>query len=748
MKKVFFTVSFLLGCSFMMAQQAVPFRLDTLHIYELQDIEVKATRVNKKTPIAHTNLSQEEIQRNNYGKDIPSLLQLTPSIVSTSDAGNGIGYTDIRLRGTDGTRINVTTNGVPMNDAESHKLYWVDTPDFISSVGSMQIQRGVGSSTNGAGAFGGSINMTTSALPTQPGGEVSYSYGSYTTNKEAVKLSSGLINNHWAFDGRFSHIYSHGYMDRAFSNLNSYLFQGAYYADNTVWKFITFGGHERTYNAWDGLTKEQMEKSRTYNPCGEITDDNKNVIGFYNNQTDNYTQLNNQLSMNHTFNAHWSLNLTFHYTRGNGYYNQWKNRRTLAEYGLTTLNDANGNLLKKSNLTRKKQMSNDFYGFVSSANYRSNNLEMAFGVAANLYNGDHWGDVTSVEKASNFTSDSEYYRNYSRKNDMNLFTKATWELFKGFNLFGDIQYRHIHHQIYGTGSSYQAVYDADWNDVGYMQKLNIDKDYDFFNPKVGLNYTIGQHNIYASFGVAQKEPTRDDFTNATSSMNPKPERMYDWEAGYTFGNSWLQAGVNFYWMQYHNQLIQTGAINPDTYDVLYFNVPESYRRGLELTASIKPFSCLTLGGNATFSQNRIEDYTESIYSYDSYTNVDRYLGTTDIAYSPNIIYSILAQFDKAGFNANIHMKHVGKQYFNNSKKDDLSLEAYTCTDLSASYTFKMKGIKSFRFGISINNLFDKKYCSNAYIYDSGTSKADGDWYDNRYFPQATRNFLANVTLSF
>ncbi len=748
MKRLFLAFGLVATTSLTFAQQAVPFALDTMHVYQLENIEVKATRVNKKTPIAHSNLSQEEIRRNNYGKDIPFLLQLTPSIVSTSDAGNGIGYTDIRLRGTDGTRINVTTNGVPMNDPESHKLYWVDSPDLMSSIGSMQIQRGAGSSTNGAGAFGGSINMTTSALPTRPSGEASFSYGSYTTNKEAIKLSSGLINNHWALDGRFSHIFSHGYMDRAFSNLNSYMFQAAYYEENTVWKFITFGGHERTYNAWDGLTKDQMEKRRTYNPCGEITDDNKKVIGFYNNQTDNYTQINNQLSMNHTFNEIWNLNLTFHYTRGNGYYNQWKNRRTLSEYGLTTLKDKNGNLLSKSNLSRTKNMDNDFEGFVSSANYHTENLDMAFGAAANLYSGNHWGNVTSVEKAVDFTDAAEYYRNNSRKSDVNVFAKATWTIFKGMNLFGDMQYRHIRHQIYGTGSSYQYVYDANWNDIGHMQKLNIDKDYNFFNPKAGISYNTGNHNIYASFSVAQKEPTRDDFTNATAKMNPKPEKMYDWEAGYTFGNSWLKAGINLYWMQYHDQLIQTGAINPDTYDVLYFNVPDSYRRGIELTASIKPCSCLTLSGNATFSQNKIKNYTESIYSYDSYSNIDRYLGKTDIAYSPNTIFGAMAQFNKNGFSASIHMQHVGKQYFNNSQKDELSLDAYTYTDINASYTIKTKMFKEICLGASINNVFNKKYCSNAYIYDSGTSKADGDWYDKRYFPQATRNFLANLTISF
>ena len=723
---------------------------DTTRTIILEDAVVTATRAGKNAPVAYKNILKKEIERSNYGRDITSLLQATPSMVATSDAGNGIGYTDIRLRGTDGTRINVTMNGVPMNDAESHKVYWVDTPDIISSLASIQIQRGVGTSTNGAGAFGGSINMTTSALPLQMGGEASFSYGSYTTNKEAIKLSSGLIGK-WAFDGRFSHIFSHGYMDRAFANLSSYMLQAGYYDTRTTWKFISFGGHERTYNAWDGLSKEQMSKyGRTYNPCGEITHNiggETMVTGFYHNQTDNYTQVNNQIIMSHVFNNNWDWNFTAHYTRGNGYYNQWKNNRKLAQYGLS-LTSADGTPLKKSNLTRKKQMDNDFYGAVASVNFRADNLVLNLGGAGNLYTGNHWGNVMSVESAPYYNDNAEYYRNNSRKSDINAFAKATWSLLPFLSLCGDVQYRHIRSEIYGTGSSYQEVYDASWNEVGYMQPLHLNKAYDFVNPKIGINYSRNNHNLYASFGIAQKEPTRDDFVNAMKGQEPKKETLYDWETGYRFQNEYLNAGVNLYWMQYRDQLILTGGINTETYDPLYFNAPKSFRYGAELTIEAKPLSFLTIEADANFSRNRINDYTESIYSNDSYTNIDRYVGNTDIAYSPSVVCGGAIRFEKSNIEAGFSMKHVGSQYINNSSNSNLKLDAYTVGNLELAYTFLMKGVKSIRLGVNINNVFNNHYCSNAYIYESSTTADGGDVYDIRYFPQATRNFLANLTVKF
>ena len=723
---------------------------DTVRTVILENAVVRATRAGENVPIAYKNILKKGIDRSNYGKDITTLLQSTPSMVATSEAGNGIGYTDIRLRGTDGTRINVTVNGVPMNDAESHKVYWVDTPDLISSLASIQIQRGVGTSSNGAGAFGGSINMTTSALPSDRGGEASFSYGSYTTNKEAVKLSSGLIGK-WAFDGRFSHIFSHGYMDRAFSNLTSYMLQAGYYDEKTTWKFISFGGHERTYNAWDGLSKEQMSKyGRTYNPCGEITHkigDETVVTGYYQNQTDNYTQVNNQVAMNHVFNAQWDWNFTAHYTRGNGYYNQWKNNRKLAQYGLS-LTSSDGTPLTKSSLVRKKQMDNDFYGAVTSVNYNGDDLVINLGGAANVYSGNHWGNVVSVESAPHYNDNSEYYRNNSRKSDINAFAKATWSFLPSFSVYGDIQYRHIRHEIYGTGSSYQEVYDASWNEIGYMQPLRIDKAYDFLNPKIGINYRRANHNVYASFGIAQKEPTRDDFVNAMKGQEPRRETLYDWETGYRFQNKYLNAGVNLYWMQYKDQLILTGGINTETYDPLYFNAPKSFRYGLELTVEAKPLPFVTVEADANFSRNRINDYTESIYSNDSYTNLDRYLGNTDIAYSPKVVCGGAVRFEKSNLEAGFSMKHVGSQFINNSGKNDLKLEAYTVGNLELAYTLRLKNVRSIRFGVNINNLFNNHYCSNAYIYESSTTADGGDVYDVRYFPQATRNFLANVTVRF
>lgn len=716
---------------------------DTSNFIHLDHIVINATRVSQKGPVTYTDISHDDISRYNYGTDIASLLQLTPSIVSTSDAGNGIGYTDIRLRGMDGTRINVTANGVPMNDAESHKVYWVDTPDLLSSVENLQIQRGVGSSTNGAGAFGGSINLATSASSFGKGGEVSFSYGSFTTHKEAVKWSSGLVGNGWVFDGRFSHIFSHGYMDRASSNLTSYLVQGAHYGGKMLVKFISFGGYERTYNVWYGLTIDQMKANRTYNPCGEIFDAEGNLTGFYEDQTDNYTQINNQLVLSRTLNDRWTANVTLHYTYGKGHYNQWKNDRKLKQYGFEVFPIINGEELTRSNLARKKQMGNDFGGLVWNAQYQYQKTSIVFGGAWNIYDGDHWGNVLAIEKYAAYHAESPYYKNSSTKTDFNVFTKVTYEMLPGLHAYGDVQYRRIHHKIHGKNASWSEGEDA-------YQTLDIDHSYDFFNPKVGLNYALHEHHLFnAVFGVAQKEPTRDDFVNATSNLTPNPETLYDWEVGYQYLQSWLHVGLNFYWMQFKDQLILTGAINPDTYDVLYFNASESYRRGMEVSWKIIPVRGFTLGGNATWSRNRIQDYSESIYSYDTWDNVSRKIGDTEIAYSPKFTGGAMARFQKKGFEAEMNIQHVGKQYINNSQNETLSLPKYTVAQLSLSYAFTLhRALKNCRLGVQINNLFDQKYCSNAYIYDAGTSAADGDWYDVRYFPQATRNFLANLTFSF
>ena len=502
---------------------------DSMKLYELQQIEVTATRVDRKTPVAYADIGREAISRRNFGSDMPTLLQMTPSVVATSDAGNGIGGTAFRLRGSDASRINVTTNGVPMNDAESHSVYWYDTPDMASSVGTIQVQRGAGTSTNGTGAFGGSVNMTTAPMSSEFSGEASLSYGSYNTNKQSLQIGSGLMGGHWTVDARLSHISSDGYVDRAFTNLESYMLQVGYYDGGTAVKLISFGGVARVGLAYDGVTKEQLETDRRYNSQGLVKHADGS-ISFYDNQTDNYTQINNQLIVNHRFNARWTLNVTGHYTYGSGYYNQYKNGQTLSEYGIAPIpTDDPNEPITESNLIRRKSMDNHFGGVVASANYTRGRVQLALGGAGNVYDGGHWGNVMSVVDAPGFPR-HEYYRNASTKYDANVFAKINWEAARGLNLYADLQYRFIRHNITGTNDNFNSTTSA-------LQELDIHRTYHFFNPKAGVNYTFARnHKVYVSFAVAQKEPTRSNFTDTKNGEYPTSERLYDWEFGYLFHN--------------------------------------------------------------------------------------------------------------------------------------------------------------------------------------------------------------------
>lgn len=714
--------------------------VDSLRQYDLEEISVSATRVNVETPVAFTDVTGDEIEAKNYGQDVPYLLQLTPSMVATSDAGGGVGYTDIRLRGYDGTRINVTTNGVPMNDAESHKMYWVDTPDLLSSVGSMQIQRGAGTSTNGSGAFGGSISMTTDNLPMNFGGSAEMSYGSFNTNKQAVRVSSGLLGGKWAVDGRLSHVYSDGYMERAFANMGSYMLQAAYLGENTVVKLLSFGGIERTYNAWDGITKEQMEKNRRYNPCGEITDAEGNVIGFYKDQIDNYLQINNQLVINHRINHLWKLNATLHYTYGDGYYQQYKNNRDLYTYRLSGLVDKDGNELEESNLVRKKAMFNHFGGLVGSVHYNNQVVDLSMGLAWHTYGGDHYGEVLEVASATNFTAPFEYYRNTSFKHDGNVYAKVNWQAFKGFFVYADMQYRFVNQRITGKDD----VYDYATND---MLEMNLNKYFHFFNPKVGLTYQFKKyHTAYASVALANREPTRKDFTNAPADNQPKAEHLLDLEFGYQFRHQYVTAGVNFYYMWYKDQLVLTGAQNPDTYEALYTNVDDSYRRGIEITVDAHPLKWFSIGGNVTLSQNIINDYTEYVYNDDTWQTEEHYIGKSTIAYSPSVIAGVYADFHTHGFKGVWRTQYVGKQYITNGMNENLTLDAYCVSSVDLSYTLPLGNKRDIRFGVLLNNLFNSLYCSNAFAYSAIYS---GQRYDEAYyFPQAGFNALANVRFNF
>ena len=735
---------------------------DSVRMYRLQEVEVTATRATRNTPVAYSDIQREAIARNSYGFDIPSLIAFTPSVVATNETGIGIGGTAIRLRGTDATRINVTINGVAMNNPDSHSMYWYDTPDLISSVGTVQVQRGAGISTNGTGAFGGAINMSTDALQTEFGGDASLSYGSYNTNKQAVHLSSGLMGGHWTLDARLTHIGSDGYIDRGATDLKSYMFQAGYYNGNTMLKFLSFGGKAKTGLTYTGATKEEMRlNGRRFQSEGMYytsngphsyyyTDDDKverATVGYYDDQTDNYLQINNQLVLSHRFNEKWTLNATGFYTYGYGFYKQYKDGRTLSEYLNIPTEVAAG---KEADLIREKLMRNHLGGLNASAAYSVRNLDLAFGGSYSYYSCPHWGTLDWVDGLESSQIGGRWYDNDVDKQDANVFARASWTVARGLRLFGDLQYRYVSYQAWGVNDNYIS------EEVG-MQPIDVDKTYHFFNPRAGISYTLAErNNFYASFAVAQKEPTRGDFTDrykfAADDSYPSSEKLYDWELGYQYTAPRLSLGVNLYYMKYKDQLVPTGIVN-DGGDALNANVPESYRRGVELSASWRATGWFTAGANATFSQNRIDNYTEHRVTYDNDENwtpvseEDVNLGTMTIAYSPDVIASLFLDFHYRGFEAVFHTQYVGKQYFTNNENDALSLGSYCVTNLNLAYTFRTRSARSVRLGLMVNNLFNAEYEGNGYGYSTYFKEVPSQ-HTAYYFPQAPLNVLANVTVRF
>ena len=741
MKRIFSFLTLALCATFgarAEAKESLNSQHSTLNLIEndsvaIEQIEVVATRASRTTPIAHTNLSRSEIEERNYGEDIPSLLANLPSVVISSESGTGIGSTSFRVRGTDATRINVTLNGVPMNDAETHSVYWYDTPDLVSSLGSVQLQRGVGTSTAGTGAFGASLNMTSAPSAAKFSGRASLSYGSFNTAKQEIALSSGLLGGHWAIDGRLSHLSSDGYVERASSNLSSYMLQAGYYNGRTSVKLLSFGGVAKVYLAYTGLTAEQMAENRRYNPEGEIIIGDK-VVGFFDDHTDNYTQINNQLVVSHIFNDKWRINATAHYTYGNGYYRNYKNDAWLPGYGIAPI-EVGGALVESTNLLRKKVMGNNFGGLVASAAYTAERVSVTLGASASLYDGVHYGEISDLVEAPDFAT-AEYYRNYTTKWDASCFAKVDWLIAKGLNLYADVQYRHITHVISGVNDNFDDT-------TGAMQSLNINRHYNFFNPKLGLHYSFARdHAVYASAAVGQKEPTRNNFTDIRKGEYPTAEKMLDIEAGYTYNTKIVVLGINLYYMMYRDQLVQTGELS-DTGELLSRNVPDSYRRGVELSLAVNATKWFSLGGNATLSQNHIKNYVDYI------DGVAFERGRTTIAYSPSIIAGTFFDFHTHGFAARLSTRYVSKQYLTNGQYEDLTLPRYCVSDLDISYTLRTKRIEKVRFGVKIGNLFNAKYCASGYggsWLEGATFAERGSW--ACYFPQATISALGNVTVHF
>ena len=737
-----------------LAAAAQPAATDTVPTIALSEVEVLGTRASENTPVAYTNVTGKQIAAVNHGLDIPFLLTMTPSVITTSDAGAGVGYTSMRVRGTDATRINITVNDIPLNDSESHSVFWVNTPDFASSVRDIQVQRGVGTSTNGSGAFGASVNMRTQGFSRDAFAEVSGSYGSFNTNKETLRVGSGLLGDHWSVEARLSHIGSDGYRDRASSELVSYYGQLGYFGGGTSLRFITFGGKEDTYHAWDGISRDDLKDNRTYNPNGEIKHDGK-VTGFYKDQKDIYRQTHYQLIWNQTFNPEWKLNVALHYTDGYGYYQEYKNARTLKEYGLEPVVTPEGTS-KKASLVRKKCLDSGFGGGVFSLQYSGERLAATLGGGINRYTNDHYGQVIWVE---NYTSplapDHEYYRNYARKNDFNIYIKGNYMIAGGLSAYADLQYRHIGYRMRGDNDKW------DWTaSPEHLQVLDIDEPFDFFNPKAGVNWQMNEHNrFYASFAVAQKEPTRNNYNDGPLVKHPTSEKLYDWEAGYELRSGRFSAGVNFYYMKYKDQLVLNGKIN-EIGELMAENVPDSYRMGVELMAGYRFTDWLRWDVNATLSRNRIKDYVGYVSDYDAdtwddmWTQTEIHAGDKTIAFSPSVTVGSLIALDYKGFTAALQSQYVSRQYLDNFERKEDSLDPYFVNNLDLAYTFKLPHLRSVTVGATIYNLLDEKYETNGYsqtcaLYPGGSKDAQYNLYsDPRFYPMAGLNALGHVTLRF
>ncbi len=699
------------------------------------EVNIISTRAHDKYPVAYTSLSTGELQPANLGKDIPSLLQGSPSTIVTSDAGNGVGYSGISIRGTDLTRINVTVNSIPLNDAETQGVWFVDLPDLASSTADIQIQRGVGTSTNGAGAFGASINFMTSDLQQDPYGELSMSGGSFNTVKTTLRFGTGLLTNKFSVDGRLSYIHSDGYIDRAFSNLKSYYLCGGYYGKKTTLKLITFSGFERTYQAWEGVPGDSLATNRTYNPAGEYYDKN-NVRHYYNNQTDNYQQDHYQLIFSQLLTKQWNVNAALHYTKGSGYYESYVQGASLADYGLNnvTIGDTT---IRTTDLINRKMMDNDFYGITFSTNYSlPDKLKVTVGGAWNRYYGRNFGKVTWAQYASNGDNDRNWYYNTGLKTDFNLYGKVNWQVLKKLSLFGDLQYRCIRYKMEGT-----------LDDARTLDQLHV---FNFFNPKGGLYLTLDKHNdLYFLFGIANREPSRDNYKDADLNRMPAAETLYDYELGYTFSHAVFSASANLYFMNYKDQLVLTGEIN-NVGEAVMVNVPHSYRAGIELSAGVDFFrKKLRWNVNATFSRNKIKDFTQYV---DVYYPIQKsegqkaiYLGETDLSFSPGVILgSVVSYKPLPQLSFSLNSKYVGRQYIDNTGNAGRSLQPYLVHGITAGYTVRPGIFREICFNLTVNNIFRRKYETNAWVYPYYVGEQYNE--SNGFFPQALVNFLFGISL--
>ena len=698
---------------------------DSTNTYKIDEVLVQSVRATAQTPVTFSNVTKQELAPRNLGQDIPVLLNYLPSVVTTTDAGNGIGYTYMRVRGSDASRINVTLNGIPYNDAESQGTFWVNMGDFASSAQSIQLQRGVGTSTNGAGAFGASLNILTDSYSNEANGEISNSFGSFYSRKHTVKFSTGLMSNRFELAGRVSNIASKGYIDRASSNLKSYFLQGTYVGNTTLVKALVFGGTEKTYQAWNGLEDpEMLENNRTFNTSGMYTDEAGN-IRFYDNETDNYQQDHYQLHVSQKLSDRWNINGALHYTRGSGYYENYRDDADFADYNQPDV-EIGGTTISSGDLITQKWLDNDFYGTTLSANYKGSKIDVTVGGAFNRYEGEHFGRVIWSQYSGTTRPDDHYYDDSAAKTDFNIYGKVNWQVLDKLSLFGDMQYRRVDYRADGVMAD------------------PVDDVFRFYNPKAGLTFSMNDNNnIYFSYARANREPRRDDYENGSF----KAETLNDFELGWRYASDVAKINVNGYYMRYKNQLVLTGALN-DVGSPIYTNSGDSYRLGIEADAAIAITKWLVYRPNIAVSTNKNIDF------YFQRDGELQNLGETNIAFSPNVVAGQVITFlPVEGLQINVLTKFVGDQYMGNIDSDNSKLESYSTTDFNVSYEINTNTfIKSIVLSGLVNNIFDYKYESNGYFYtydDDFSNPGTVQTIEGAgYYPQAGINVLLGATLKF
>ncbi len=704
-------------------------------IYLSEEVVVKSTRVTQDNPITFSVLSREDLQSKNQGTDLPYLLQSVPSVVTGSDAGAGVGYTSLRIRGTDLTRINVTLNGVPVNDPESHGVFFVNLPDLASSVENIQIQRGVGTSTNGAAAFGASMNIQTSDRSATAFAGLNSSFGSFNSFKNTLEFATGINKNGFALDGRLSKITTDGFVDRGSSDLKSFYLAGSWANKNTIVKLLVTGGKEKTYQAWYGIPKDSLTANRKYNPAGEMIDSLGNIIGYYNNQTDNYQQDYYQLHIARQINSRFVLNASLFLTNGKGYYESWKNNQKLSDYGFEAASPGM-ETIKRTDLVQQKWLDNSFYGGQMALNFSKNNTTNITGIGWNNYEGDHFGFITWARFAGNSFIDKPWYFNAGKKTDFNIFNKTSFKIIPKLTAFVDLQYRYINYSINGK---HEDLADLSQNHI-----------FNFVNPKLGFNYQLNQTTgAYASVALSNREPNRSVYRDADPDQDIRAEKLTNFELGLRINRERLKIETNLFYMDYTDQLVLTGKIN-NVGSAIMTNVNQSYRAGWESMLGYALTKKMNLNGNLTLSTNKIIDFVEYVDNWNYWDDPDnepyQYAfsrGNTTISFSPAVTAALGISWNPTEQLAfQYQSQYVGRQYIDNTMDKSRSLDAYHLGNIMLAYDFRLKNLRLFQLALYLNNVFDEKYETNAWVY---RYYLQGEAYEmNGYFPQA--GFHASVQL--